>query len=54
MFKHYYSLENYVGYNFLLENKIVKGSIQRITEIKEEDLIKILNEGNFDKNKYLI
>lgn len=55
MFKHYCSFDTYIPFEYLLDEKIVKGSIQSIIEVKEEkDVEKILDYANFNKEKYLL
>ena len=54
LFKHYYSFDNYVNYDFLLENEIVKGPIQSAQKIEEEKLEMILTECKIDKKRYFI
>jgi rRNA-processing protein FCF1 len=54
LFKLYYSFDKYVTFDYLLENKIVNGAIQTIMQIKQEQLLKILNECQMKKELYLI
>lgn len=54
LFKLYYSFDNYVSFDYLIKNKIIKGSIQTAMHIDKDDLLKILDECKLDKNKYLI
>lgn len=54
LFKHYYSFDKYVTYDFLISNGIINGYIQTIMQIKEKDLLKIFDESKFEKAKYLI
>ena len=54
LFKTYYSFENYVSFDFLLKNNIVKGNIQSITQISNDKLEMILDESKIEKEKYFI
>lgn len=54
LFKHYHSFNKYVSFDFLLKNQIVYGPVQCITEIKKEDLQKILKECKIDQNIYVL
>lgn len=54
LFKHYYSFDNYVSFDYLIKNNIVNGSIQTAMHIEKADLIKILDECKLDKKRYLI
>lgn len=54
LFKHYYSFDNYVSFDYLIKNNIVNGSIQTAMRIEKADLIKILDECKLDKKRYLI
>ena len=54
LFKHYYSFDNYVSFEFLIKNKIVNGSIQRPLQIKKDKLLEILEECKIEKDIYLI
>ena len=46
MFKHYITFNKPITYEFLLENEIINGPIQRPMSIKQELLKKIIIEGN--------
>lgn len=54
LFKHYYSFNKYVTFDFLISQGIINGYIQTIMQITEEDLLKIFDESKFEKEKYLI
>ena len=54
LFKHYYSFNKYVTFDFLISQWIINGYIQTIMQITEEDLLKIFDESKFEKEKYLI
>ena len=54
LFKLYYSLPNYVSFEFLKENKIITGPIQTIAEINLDKFNKILDECKLEKEKYII
>ena len=42
MFKHYVTFKNSIDFNFLYNNRIVNGYIQRPLKIRKEDLMKII------------
>ena len=54
LFKFYYSIPKYVTYDFLKRLNIIAGSIQTITEIDLNNFNKILNESEFEIDKYII
>lgn len=54
LFKLYYSLPNYVSFEFLKGNNIITGPIQTISEIDIDKFNKILNECKIEKEKYII
>ena len=54
LFKFYYSMPNYVTYDYLIRNNIINGPIQTITEIDLNKFNMILNECKLEKEKYII
>ena len=50
LFKHNLNFNNEVKYDFLLSENIVKGTIQTIREIKEDDSYRKIIKGNIDES----
>lgn len=54
LFKIYNYFKKEVSYSYLINNKIVNGPIQTVTEIQNDKLMEILNECQIEKDIYLV